>query len=142
MCHPIVWALSLAAILILSTTCSCSGFLLLSNSFNCRNPPMSHQKRVLSTALGSKQQETATADHRSTTKNQLLSLISSTPANSQTPTKLTNDILDKVRSLETICPTEETKVVPALGGNWELMWTTQDKSSDEWGLGPLRTWIK
>lgn len=79
---------------------------------------------------------------RQTVKDQLLSLLSSTPANAPTSSRTTQDILQVVRELEQLCPTPEPDVVPKLGGNWELLWTTQDQSSDEWGMGPFRTWIK
>jgi hypothetical protein len=79
---------------------------------------------------------------RQMVKDQLLSLVSSTPANAPTSTRTTQDILQVVRELEQLCPTPEPEVVPKLGGNWELLWTTQDQSSDEWGMGPFRTWIK
>ena len=79
---------------------------------------------------------------RQIVKDQLLSLVSSTPSNAATSFRTTQDILQVVRELEQLCPTPEPDVVPKLGGNWELLWTTQDQSSDEWGMGPFRTWIK
>jgi hypothetical protein len=86
--------------------------------------------------------ETNTSTSRERTKNQLLSLVTSTPSNAPTSKHTTDDILAVVRELEAQCPTPEADVVPMLGGNWELLWTAQDQSSDEWGLGPLRRWIK
>jgi hypothetical protein len=107
-------------------------------SASCFFLPRTPKKSTLLHQYSTTEQST----DRSATKNQLLSLISSTPANAQTPAKQSKDILDKVRRLEQLCPSEDEQVVSTLAGNWELMWTTQDKSSDEWGLGPLRTWIK
>jgi hypothetical protein len=75
-------------------------------------------------------------------KTQLLDLIDGTPSNLPTSKSVTNQILDVVRQMEETCPTPDQDVVGKLGGNWELLWTAQDQSSDEWGLGPLRTWIK
>jgi hypothetical protein len=76
-------------------------------------------------------------------KRRLLELISETPSNMPTSKRLTNEILDAVRQLEETCPTSDDKVVEQLAGNWELLWTAQDQTSDEWGLlGPVRTWIK
>ena len=74
--------------------------------------------------------------------NDLLELIRSTPSNSPTSIQTTDNILTIIRKLEGLCPTEDAKVLPELGGNWELLWTSQDQQSDEWRLGPLRTWIK
>ena len=75
-------------------------------------------------------------------KMRLLDLIAKTPSNMPTSKHLTQEILDVVRQLEATCPTPEDQVVQMLAGNWELLWTAQDQRSDEWGLGPLRTWIK
>eukprot|EP00978_Attheya_sp_CCMP212_P006684 scaffold15494_cov57-Attheya_sp.AAC.3 len=74
-------------------------------------------------------------------KELLFELLDSSPANVPTPTKLTKQILDVVRELEESCPTEDNCVLGQLAGNWELMWTAQDKSSPEWQQNPLRTWI-
>jgi hypothetical protein len=95
---------------------------------------------LLATPTTTNDDETNTSRER--TKNQLLSLVTSTPSNGPTSKHTTNDILAVVRELEAQCPTPEADVVPMLGGNWELLWTAQDQSSDEWGLGPLRRWIK
>jgi hypothetical protein len=80
---------------------------------------------------------------REETKMQLLDLIAGTPSNLPTSKSVTDQILDVVRQMEeTCCPTTDEDVVEKLGGNWELLWTAQDQSSDEWGLRPLKTWIK
>lgn len=79
---------------------------------------------------------------RSEAKRRLLDLIAGTPSNMPASKSQTDQILGAVRELECVCPTKNGDVVETLGGNWELLWTAQDQSSDEWGLGPLRTWIK
>jgi len=73
-------------------------------------------------------------------KDELLNLLSSVPSNISTPKKLTSDILSAVRDLEDFCPTNDAEVLTSLGGNWELIWTAQDKSSLE-GRQRLN-WIK
>ena len=75
-------------------------------------------------------------------KAELLSLVAATPSNAPTSKELTQEIFNVVAELESRCPTQDSDVVSKLGGNWELLWTAQDQSTDEWGLGPLRTWIK
>jgi len=81
-------------------------------------------------------------DHDDGIKMRLLDLIAETPPNMPTSKLWTQEILDVARQLEATCPTHEDQVVGQLAGNWELLWTAQDQRSDEWGLGPLRTWIK
>ena len=83
-----------------------------------------------------------TETRRDEVKAQLLDLIAGTPSNMPTSKSVTNQILNVVPKMEQTCPTPDEDVVEKLGGNWELLWTAQDQSSDEWGLGPLRTWIK
>lgn len=75
-------------------------------------------------------------------RTELLDLIALTPTNAPTPPSKTNEILKVIRELEALCPTPDEGVLSELGGNWELLWTSQDKTSDEWQLGPLRTWMK
>jgi PAP_fibrillin len=81
-----------------------------------------------------------------TLKDDLLQQIAATPANSPTSNAQTTSILNTVRELEAICPTEDDNnemFLQKLAGNWELLWTTQDDKSDEWNMaGPLRRWIK
>lgn len=80
---------------------------------------------------------------RETLLDELTQLLESTPANAPTSRGFTNSILQKVRKLEENCPTAETDVISKLAGNWELLWTTQDTSSEQYNsLGPLLTWIK
>jgi hypothetical protein len=75
-------------------------------------------------------------------KEQLLALLNMVPSNAPTPRKLTKDILDKVEELETLCPTPDNEVIAKLAGVWELQWTAQDRTSDEWRKNPLRAYIK
>lgn len=78
----------------------------------------------------------------STVKQELLNLIDALPKNSLTPAKLTNDILKTVRDMENQCPTNNEEVLTKLSGNWELLWTAQDASSDQVKqLGMFRSWI-
>lgn len=79
---------------------------------------------------------------RETLKNDLLDLLKETPSNAPTSKKLTNDILEKIDDLEKNCPTPDELVLPNLSGNWELLWTAQDKRSTEWKRNPLRAFIK
>ena len=75
-------------------------------------------------------------------KETLMDLLSSIASNVSTPKRITADILSAARELEALCPTDEDDVLPELGGNWELVWTAQDKSSLEGSQSPLRNWIK
>ena len=75
-------------------------------------------------------------------KDTLMDLLSSIASNVSTPKRITADILSAARELEALCPTDEDDVLPELGGNWELVWTAQDKSSLEGSQSPLRNWIK
>ena len=80
--------------------------------------------------------------NREVVKDELLNLIQSTPSNKPTSAAFTKQILSVVRDLEDRCPTDPGDVLGTLGGNWELLWTAQDVSDNEWGLGLLRRWIK
>lgn len=86
-------------------------------------------------------------------KQQLFNLLQSAPSNVPTPPTLTNDILEVIRGLEqqesfsSMAQTEQTSdggkneiFLKALSGNWELLWTTQDKSSRE--SNQIFSWIK
>lgn len=77
-------------------------------------------------------------------REELLELLDATPANAPTSRDLTDTLLGVVQKLEDNgCPTPDEDVVAKLGGTWELLWTTQDRSSDQFAaMGPLRTWIK
>ena len=59
----------------------------------------------------------------------LLNLLSKVPPNESTSKQLTKEILQAVNILEEECPTFETDVLSRIAGNWELVWTAQDKSS-------------
>jgi len=76
-------------------------------------------------------------------KQELLQLLQETPANAPTSRDLTASLLGVVQDLERVCPTSDPEVLTKLGGTWELLWTTQDRSSPQFNNGnPLRTWIK
>ena len=64
-------------------------------------------------------------------KSNLFNLLDEVPSNTPTPRGLTNDILAAVRVLEDQCPTSDEDVLSELAGNWELLWTAQDKTSAE-----------
>jgi PAP_fibrillin len=83
-----------------------------------------------------------TGNQRLTVKSELLDLLKSTPSNAPTSRKLTKEILDKVDELERNCPTKDEDVIQSLAGNWELLWTAQDRQSNEWKRNPLRAMIK
>eukprot|EP01083_Nonionella_stella_P241827 844082_1 len=63
------------------------------------------------------------------TKTKLLDSLSSVPSNRATSPQLTAEILSTVRKLEDFCPTAEQDVLKSLGGNWDLIWTAQDRST-------------
>jgi hypothetical protein len=75
------------------------------------------------------------------TKEVLLQLVQSTPPNAPTPAYMTNEILRVVRQLEEECPTPDDEVLSELAGNWELIWTTQDKTRPEAKRSLGRSWI-
>ena len=70
-------------------------------------------------------------------KSKLFDLLDEVPSNAPTPRGLTDDILAAVRVLERQCPTPDDDVLSELAGNWELLWTAQDKSSAESQQGLL-----
>lgn len=60
-------------------------------------------------------------------RDELLELIADTPRNAPTPKSKTEQILEQVRRLESVCPTADKDVLASLGGAWELVWTAQVK---------------
>ena len=77
------------------------------------------------------------------TKQRLLDLLASVPRNAATSSRQTREILATVRALEHHCPTLPEAVLPNSAGKWELVWTAQDKdTNDDSGtpLSPFR-WI-
>jgi len=67
--------------------------------------------------------------------NELLTLLDSVPSNLPTSRSLTDRILDAVKQLEQDCPTSDGNVLSELSGNWELLWTAQDQSSEQYLKG-------
>jgi len=59
----------------------------------------------------------------------LINLLSRVPSNQSTSKQLTSEILQATTILEEQCPTIDENVLERLVGNWELIWTAQDKSS-------------
>mmetsp|Transcript_29007 Transcript_29007/g.42796 ORF Transcript_29007/g.42796 Transcript_29007/m.42796 type:complete len:279 (-) Transcript_29007:31-867(-) len=76
---------------------------------------------------------------RETTKYELLRVIASTPTNSATSKKSTQEIMAIVRDLETQCPSADENVLEKLAGPWELLWTAQDRTSQQ--VKSLTSWI-
>ena len=77
-------------------------------------------------------------DHKKDKKvDALLDLLGAVPSNFPTPKSLTDDILIAVRNLEENCPTSAASVLSELSGNWELLWTAQDRSSEQYIKGGL-----
>lgn len=74
-------------------------------------------------------------------KDQLLNLLSSTPAGLPTPKGMTMSILELVQQLEIKCPTPDERVLSSLQGSWELLWTAQDSSTPEANQPFLKSWI-
>lgn len=102
----------------------------------------SSTNRVNTILFSSSQQTPYEATSRPSTpiKNDLLDLLFSVPSNAPTSPSLTSKILSAVRQLENECPTPNEDVLAELAGNWELMWTAQDKTSAESQRGPF-SWI-
>lgn len=75
-------------------------------------------------------------------KAELLDSLKETPSNAPTSRKLTSHILGQIDELEKNCPTPDDDVLESLAGNWELLWTAQDRRSTEWRRNPLRALIK
>jgi PAP_fibrillin len=73
----------------------------------------------------------------------LFQLLKASPSNAPTSADFTKYILDAVQKLEDVNPTPDEEVLGKLAGTWELLWTAQDRSSEQYNkLGPLLTWIK
>jgi hypothetical protein len=74
----------------------------------------------------------STSEDTQSTKALLLELVlEKTPRNAPTSAPITEEILKVVRELEKQCPTPDSKVLRELAGTWELLWTTQDRSTAE-----------
>jgi len=67
----------------------------------------------------------------------LLTLLDSVPSNLPTSKSLTDEIFDAVQKLEQDCPTSDGSVLSELSGNWELLWTAQDRSTEQYIKGGL-----
>lgn len=83
--------------------------------------PLSGRHEITALSMSTKADDTL----RLQTRDELLELISETPRNSPTPKSTTADILSLVKELESMCPTQDTDVLPSLAGGWELLWTAQ-----------------
>lgn len=78
----------------------------------------------------------------STRKEELLRVLGEVPTNAPSSRTLTRKILAATRELEEFCPTVDDSVLDELGGNWELIWTAQDRSSPEGAQTSFTNWIK
>jgi hypothetical protein len=96
-----------------------------------RNKPLSR----------SRSSDQVTDETRREKKAALLNLLSKVPRNISTPKDLSSYILTSVRELEELCPTNEDDVLDELGGNWELIWTAQDSTSQESRRGKFLKYI-
>jgi hypothetical protein len=88
--------------------------------------------------LRSSEQNTETRKEK---KEALLHLLSKVPRNVSTPKELSSGVLSSVRELEQLCPTNDDNVLDELGGNWELIWTAQDSSTEESRRGTFLKYI-
>ena len=72
-------------------------------------------------------------------KNRILDLLSQTPRNIPTPSSLTTQLLSEIKTLEQTSHNlkkknsldAEPEILSEIGGTWELLWTTQDKTTIE-----------
>lgn len=86
--------------------------------------------------------EKDTFEQRSQLKADLFTLIEEAPNNEASSRELTRMILTKIEELVgASCPTPDEEVLESLAGNWELVWTAQDQSSQEWRNNPIASWI-
>ena len=96
-------------------------------------------------------QSTSNSNNKDNVDNKLklFNLLSQVPSNQSTSKQLTTAILQATSILENECPTLEENMLQCLVGNWELIWTAQDKTSldnDDGGniwrrLNPFATFI-
>ena len=134
--------------------------LLCTNAFVIGGSRCSSNRRYPSSSISSfanyvfSPQSTSKADNKDNVDNklQLLNLLSQVSPNESTSKQLTKEILHATSILENECQTVDENVLERLVGNWELIWTAQDKSSlndnrDEDGssrwrmLNPFATFI-
>jgi hypothetical protein len=100
----------------------------------------SHARHSPATPLLLSNRITINKREQSKCKQNLMDLLTSIPPNQSTPQQLTNDLLAAAKHLEQVCPTKEEEVLQELSGNWELIWTAQDKQSEE--ASSVLSWIK
>ena len=106
-----------------------------------------HQHSVLQQSLSPQKNDKGTENvdniQNSESKQTLLNLLAQVPPNESTSKELTQQILQIVNNIEDLCPTPDTDVLSRVSGNWELVWTAQDKSSlpNSVGSNPFATFI-
>lgn len=109
-------------------------FVIGSRHSSNRFPSSTTSKLHLSFANVFSPQSTNNVDNGNENKNnddklKLLNLLSQVSPNESTSKQLTKEILQAASILENQCPTVDENVLERLVGNWELIWTAQDKSS-------------
>mmetsp|Transcript_18751 Transcript_18751/g.26445 ORF Transcript_18751/g.26445 Transcript_18751/m.26445 type:complete len:315 (+) Transcript_18751:2-946(+) len=118
--------------------------------------------RIMTTMIHSTSKENSSKINLETTqtrtqldkKQQLMELLEQVPANQKSSTELTSKILKIVQEIEMYNNNKDDAdsssssviadkdVLSSLAGNWQLLWTAQDKNSQEWKvLQPWKTWI-
>ncbi|CAB9527148.1 PAP_fibrillin [Seminavis robusta] len=130
------------AALLLMIPCSTLAFLVSESTGSRRLTA----KKPLVVSFASKESSASISasaeEERASRRKELFNLLGSTPSNAPTSPDFTNYILGAIQRLEQVCPTPDQDVLGKLGGTWELLWTAQDRSSEEYNtLGPLFTWI-
>lgn len=135
--------------------------LLYTNAFYITGSSINSRRYLSSTSSISKlhfsianvfspQSTSNTNANNNDNKLKLISLLSQVSPNESTSKQLTKEILLATSILEKQCPTLDENVLQNLIGNWELIWTAQDKSSlqyrdddsDRWRrLNPFATFI-
>lgn len=106
-----------------------------------------HQHSVLHLSLSPQKNDKGLDNvdniQNSESKQKLLNLLAQVPPNESTSKELTQQILQIVNDIEDLCPTPDTDVLSRVSGNWELVWTAQDKSSlpNSVGSNPFATFI-
>jgi len=124
---------------IVAFSASNQGYLFTASTWN-RQITISKSPFSSSSRIQLHGSSTSVSLDRDTIKQELCNLLQSTPGNVPTPTDLTQQILSKVQTLEQVSENSDKDILQELSGNWELLWTTQDKSSLE--SQQTLSWIK
>ena len=120
---------------------------LMHRSQQQRTPSLLHFLSLVDNIFSSQTKNVKDVNNSNESENKvaLLNLLSKVPPNESTSKQLTTEILQAVNILEEECPTFETDVLSRIAGNWELVWTAQDKSSlkqsSNSNMNPFATFI-